>query len=226
MMHTQGIDIDGEMVAVLGQEIKNELDREILERAVKLCIGDADAKSVWDPTIADGRHQLERISTLYTHILQRRQKIAVRTHDGAGNWCVASPDVTALLERLGDFATQDAQGGGGTVSTDGAAETTFVGTLRSGSVKVFRDIFAGGNYALIGYKGARPTQTGIVYCPYIPVQLMRATGENTFNPRLAVRTRYGMHDNMFGSSNYYQYVRVDNLTAANLAAESARYFSS
>ena len=226
MMHTQGIDIDAEMVAVLGQEIKNELDRELLERMVKLCIGDAEAKSVWDPTVADGRHQLERISTLYTHVLQRRQSIAVRTHDGAGNWAVASPDVTALLERLSDFTSQDAQGGGNTASTDGAAETTFVGTLRSGSIKVYRDIFAGGNYALIGYKGQRVTQTGIVYCPYIPVQLARATGENTFNPRLAVRTRYGMHDNMYGSSKYYQYVRVDNLSSAALAADGARYFTS
>lgn len=225
MMHTQGIDIDQEMVSVLGQEIKNELDRELLERMVKLCIGDTESKSVWDPTIADGRHQLERISTLYTHVLQRRQKIAVRTHDGAGNWVVSSPDVTALLERLGDFS-QDAQGGANTNSTDGSAETTFVGTLRSGSLKCYRDIFAGGNYALIGYKGARATQTGIVYCPYIPIQLARATGENTFNPRLAVRTRYGMHDNMFGSSKYYQYVRIDNLTSATLAAEDARYFSS
>lgn len=225
MMHTQGIDIDSEMVAVLGQEIKNELDRELLERMVKLCINDVDSKSVWDPTTADGRHQLERISTLYTHILQRRQKVAVRTHDGAANWCVASPDVTALLERLGDFG-QDMQGGGTSANTDGSAETTFIGTLRSGSIKCYRDIFAGGNYALLGYKGARVTQTGVVYCPYIPVQLARATGENTFNPRLAVRTRYGIHDNMFGSSKYYQYVRIDNLTAAALAADGSRYFSS
>lgn len=225
MMHTQGIDIDSEMVAVLGQEIKNELDRELLEKMVKLCIGDSESLSVWDPTTADGRHQLERISTLYTHILQRRQKVAVRTHDGAANWCVASPDVTALLERLGDF-NQDMQGGGTSVMTDGSAETTFVGTLRSGSIKVYRDIFAGGNYALLGYKGARVTQTGVVYCPYIPVQLARATGENTFNPRLAVRTRYGIHDNMFGSSKYYQFVRIDNLTAAALAADGSRYFSS
>jgi len=231
MMHTQGIDIDSEMVAVLGQEIKNELDRELLEKMVKLCVGsvdqaaDAESKSVWDPTTADGRHQLERISTLYTHILQRRQKVAVRTHDGAANWCVASPDVTALLERLGDF-TQDLQGGANTTSTDGASETTFIGTLRSGSIKCYRDIFAGGNYALLGYKGARVTQTGVVYCPYIPVQLARATGENTFNPRLAVRTRYGIHDNMFGSSKYYQFVRIDNLTAAALAADGSRYFTS
>ncbi len=232
MMHTQGIDIDSEMVSVLGQEIKNELDRELLEAMVKLCIGasdlaaDEDSKSVWDPTTADGRHQLERIATLYTHILQRRQKVAVRTHDGAANWCVASPDVTALLERLSDFGTQDMQGGGNTTSTDGAAETTFIGTLRSGSIKCYRDIFAGGNYALLGYKGQRPTQTGVVYCPYIPVEIARATGENTFNPRLAVRTRYGIHNNMFGSSKYYQFVRIDNLTAAALAADGSRYFTS
>lgn len=225
MMHTQGIDIDSEMVSVLGQEIKNELDRELLEKMVKLCINDAESKSVWDPTTADGRHQLERISTLYTHILQRRQKIAVRTHDGAGNWCVASPDVTALLERIGDFKN-DNVGGGSDVNTDGAAETTFVGTLRSGSIKVYRDIFAGGNYVLTGYKGPRVTQTGIVYCPYIPVQLMRATGENTFNPRLAVRTRYGIHDNLFGASRYYNFCRVDNLTAAALATDGSRYFTS
>lgn len=225
MMHTQGIDIDSEMVAVLGQEIKNELDRELLEKMVKLCINDAESRSVWDPTTVDGRHQLERISTLYTHLLQRRQKVAVRTHDGAANWAVASPDVTALLERLGDFK-QDMQGGGTSVMTDGAAETTFVGTLRSGSIKVYRDIFAGGNYILLGYKGARPSQTGVVYCPYIPVQLARATGDNTFNPRLAVRTRYGIHDSMFGSSKYYQFVRVDNLTAAALATDGSRYFTS
>jgi hypothetical protein len=224
MMYTQGVDIDAEMVSALSRELKNQVDRELLDTIVTSAIEDTESCSTWDPIISDGRHQLERISTLATHMLMVRQKVAVRTRIGSANFAVGSPNVIALIERLVDFK-QDGMGADGTVSTDGAAETTFVGTLRGNSIKVYRDIFANGEYVLQGLKGAGPNETGVVYLPYIPAQLMRAKGSDTYNPRLAIRTRYGLHSNMFGTSNFYQLTAVKNL-ASNIAAETSRVFTS
>jgi hypothetical protein len=221
MMHTQGIDVDEEMVSILGAEVKMEIDRELVERMVRLAIADTGARSTWDPTYADGNTQLDRIGTLYTHVLQKANQIALRSRVGSGNWVISSPNVAALLERVGDYAL-DTVGG---LKQETSDRVVYTGTLRNGRIKTYRDNFAQGDYVLIGHKGAAATQTGVVYCPYIPIQLMRATGENTFNPRIAVRTRYGIQDNMFGASNFYQFIKVDNISGIALQAEDSRYFA-
>jgi len=221
LMKMHGIDIDSESVRMMQWDIKAEIDRQLLGEIIKATIsangsGNTDSThcTTWDATYADGRNQIERIGTLYTHILLRSQQIAINTRRGSANWCVASPTVCGLMERLRDYTGfNSANTGGSGVSTNVAGGVASVGTLREGSISLYRDTFAAGDYVLLGYKGATEWDTGIVYCPYIPVQVARAAGDgNDFNPRIGLRTRYGIMNNLYGAGDYSQMIKIDNLS--------------
>lgn len=216
MMNMHGLDVDAEMVNVMSYEIQAEIDRQCVAEMVKAAIAGGRV-STWSPVSADGRHQLERIGTLYTQILIKAQEIGINTRRGPGNFMIASPTIVALTERLSDFELDKAGDAKVQYADMGVA---FCGTLRRGNLRTYRDTFAGGNYILVGYKGPTPYDSGIIYCPYIPVQLNRAVGVDDFSPRIGVRTRYGVLDNLYGSGNYYQFIKVDGLTSAGLVADS------
>lgn len=228
MMNMQGIDVDAEMVNVLSYEIAAEIDRQSISEQVKAALNGTMGQhfSLWTPVSADGRHQQERLGTLYTQVLLASQRIATNTRRSHANYAIADSTVTAFLERMSDY-TLDAAG----VAVDGeSVGVTRVGTLRQGSIKLFRDTFGGdfanGNgYVLLGYKGKTPYDAGIVYCPYIPLQLMRENGESDFTPRIGVRTRYGMLNNLFGAANYYHFIKVEGLNTAALLPDGSRVFS-
>lgn len=215
LMKMHGIDIDSESVKMMQWDIKAEIDRQMLGELVKATINGGNT-SVWDPTKADGRTQIERIGTLYTQILLKSQQIAVNTRRGSANWCVSTPTLVALMERLKDHTgfsdSNNAQGSAADTNTGGGVAKA--GTLRQNSISLYRDTFAAGDYVLLGYKGANEYDAGCIYCPYIPIQVHRAPGDgNDWNPRIGLRTRYGIMGNLYGTSNYQQMMRVENLNA-------------
>lgn len=218
----QGADIEAEMTNIISYELKAELDREILSEMVKAAIT-GGSTSVWSPITADGRNQLERIATLYTHLLDMANAISITTRRGPATFAIASPKVCALLERMGQYTFID--NGSPKVDT-GVVGVAKVGTLRNGAMTLYRDTFAGGNYIQMGYKGQHPYDAGIIYCPYIPVELMKAMSPNTFAPRIGVRTRYGLLNNLYGAKNYYHFIKVNDLTNQVLAADGGRMFLS
>ncbi len=218
MMNMHGIDVDAEMVNIMSYEIAAEMDRQLLTEMVKSAL-QGGKYSNWSPLSADGRNQLERIGTFYTHILDKANTIAITTRRGPASFAIASPKVTALLERVGDF--QFDKVGNVNVNT-GSVGIAKVGTLRSGAITVYRDTFANSNYALLGYKGPTPYDSGIILCPYIPVQLMRAIGPDNFSPRIGVRTRYGILGHLFNDAGqYYHFVNVQHLTNVGLLGNNS-----
>ena len=220
MMSMHGIDVDNEMINIISYEIQAEIDRQLLTEMVKAAITGGKT-SVWTPVSADGRNQLERIGTLYTHLLDKSNEIAITTRRGPATFAVASPKVCSIMERLQDFTLDQAS----SVVDTGAVGIAKVGVLRNGSITLYRDTFAMGNYMFLGFKGPTPYDAGIIYCPYIPVQLLRATAQENFSPRMGVRTRYGILQHLFGASNYYHFIRVDDLTSNALAADGGRVFT-
>jgi len=215
MMNMQGLDVDSEMVNIMSYEVQAEIDRQMLGEAVKAAIN-YNKVSTWSPVSADGRNQLERIGTLYTQTLIKAQDIAIQTRRGPANWAVCSPTVVGMVERLSDFALDDAA-----VEADSQAfGVAKVGALRKGAIKLYRDTFANGNYILLGFKGKTAYDSGLIYCPYIPLQVMRAQGQDDFTPRVGVRTRYGVLDNLFGTGRYYHMIVVEGLTASGLVSDS------
>jgi hypothetical protein len=223
MMNMHGVDVDSEMVNIMSYEIQAEIDRQLLGEMVKAAINGTAGQhySTWSPVSADGRNQLERIGTLYTQFLIGAQRVATNTRRGPANFAIADSTTTAFLERLSDFTLD-----GASVAADNdSVGVARVGTLRQGAIKLYRDTFAGGNYVLLGYKGPTAYDSGIIYCPYIPIQLLKATGEQDFSPRIGVRTRYGVLANLFGSANYYHFIKVEGINSVLLAADGGRVFS-
>lgn len=216
----QGANIETEMTNIISYELKAELDREILSECVKAAIV-GGSTSVWSPVSADGRNQMERISTLYTSMLDRANAISITTRRGPATFAIASPKVCAIIERMQQYTLIN---NGSPVVDTGVIGVAKVGTLRNGAMNLYRDTFAAGNYILLGYKGPHPYDSGLIYCPYIPIELMKTMSPNTFAPRIGVRTRYGILNNLFGAANYYHFMKIDDLTGTLLGSESERIF--
>ena len=222
LKNMNGIDIDNELTNAMSYEIQAEIDREMLMRMVQTALT-ARNVTVWKPTEADARWMAERNRDLYSKIVVEANKIAVRNRRGAANFLVATPRVCAILEMLPEFQWMQVQGN---------VNTQPVGIARVGNLggrfNIYRDTrteaqniegnrtAAGGsgadgnelNYVLLGYKGPEFYDTGIVYCPYIPVMVQRTIGPNDFSPRVGLLTRYGVVDNIFGAELYYSVIIV------------------
>jgi len=220
------LDFEEEIMDLMAYEIAAEIDRELVNRIVNAA--KAGGTLNWDygaigvPVsganplqVADGRWQQEKFRTLYTTILNAAEEIARTTRMGPGNWVIVSPRVAVALQSLPDFQFAPVKG---TVDPlkFGVAE---VGTLGNG-MKVYRDTFAysapagsgGDDYAVVGYKGGKESETGIIYCPYIPVMFQKAIGQESFSPRAGVMTRYGILDQLFGSQLFYRYINIQGLS--------------
>lgn len=219
MMAMHGIDVEAEMVNILTYEIAAEIDRQLLNEQVKVAITGGKT-SVWTPVSADGRNQIERIGTLLTQLNLMSNKIAETTRRGSANFCIASTRVTSVLQRLNanGFAPS-AKGSIPSLPNSGVGSLIKVGLINAGAQLLIRDTFAGGDYALLGYKGSHQGDSGVVYCPYIPVQMMKAVRTDNFTPEVGARTRYGVLNNCFGSANYYQFVACQNMSGVGLAGD-------
>lgn len=227
MKAMQGLNAQQEISDLLSYEISQEMDRQLLGEIIQSAIRAGNATE-WDPAIADGRNQNERTNTLYTTILDRSAKIAIRSRRGAANWCVASPGAAALLES-NIYNPLGVGGGLGNASAFGKAidngiGVTEIGALRNGTIKLYRDTLAGGDYVLLGFKGNNIYDAGIIYLPYIPLELMQAQDPFTFNPITAARTRYGVTTNLFGAGQFYQFIGLKDMYGAGGPAEGGLVF--
>jgi hypothetical protein len=236
-----GIDIDAEITNAMAYEIQAEIDREMIVRMIHTALnaGQGAGYSVWSPASADGRWLVERNRDFYQRLIIEANRIAVRNRRGAANFIVATPKVCAILEMLPEFQWVPVQGNVNTQPV-GVAK---VGNL-GGRFNVYRDTrtevqnssqYPAGQgytpsrttameYALLGYKGPEFYDTGIIYCPYIPVMVQRTIGPNDFAPRVGLLTRYGVVDNIFGANLYYHVILVKGLGQAFTPGNNNVYF--
>jgi len=231
LKNMNGIDIDTELTNAMSYEIQAEIDREMLMRMVQVA-ANAGSKGVstWSPASADGRWMAERNRDLYAKIIVEANRIAIRNRRGAANFLVATPRVCAVLEMLPEFQWMQVQGN---------VNTQPVGIARVGNLggrfNVYRDTrteaqYEDGSrgsrleYILLGYKGPEFYDTGIIYCPYIPVMVQRTVGPNDFAPRVGLLTRYGVVDNIFGADLYYHVIVVKNLGDSFTPGTQSVYF--
>ena len=183
---------------------------------------------------SDGRWSAERWRGLLYQIEREANVIAKETRRGKGNFVIVSADVASALAMSGFLQISPAMSTNLTVDDTG---NTFAGVL-NGKLKVYIDPYTGlGNnvkardYCCVGYKGTSPYDAGMFYCPYVPLQMVRAVGENTFQPKIGFKTRYGMANNPFvnvgtgisdphnsastRNNQYYRIFRIDNLHGNN-----------
>lgn len=216
VMHN--IDVETELVNILSYEIGAEIDRQILTEMIKLAtlnsIEAIDAESIY------GWDQASRVIALLSKVNQIANQIAIDTRRGAGNFVVASPKVCSLLTMLGvsKFTANGETMPSVPASAVGALQK--VGLINDGQQLLIRDTFARVDYFMVGYKGTHPGDAGIIYAPYIPVQLSKVMRPDTFTPQLAARTRYGIVANPLDARFYYKLVLISNIDSMFMGANN------
>jgi hypothetical protein len=239
LKNMNGIDIDAELTNAMSYEIQAEIDREMIARMIQTCLnaGAGVGYSTWSAISADGRWSGERARDFYNRIVVEANRVAVRNRRGAANFIIATPRICAILETLPNFTWQPVTGNVNTAPV-GIAKVGSVG----GRFQIYRDTrteaqstqsyanagYSTGrattvDYALLGYKGPEYYDTGIVYCPYIPVMVQRTIGPNDFSPRVGLLTRYGVVDHIFGASLYYHMVICTGLGQSFVPGQAATY---
>ena len=226
-----GLNAEAELANILSTEILAEINREVIRTIYKVAESGAQTNvataGAFDlDTDSNGRWSVEKFKGLIFQIERDANAIAQRTRRGKGNMILCSADVASALTMAGVLDYTPALNANLNVDDTG---NTFAGTI-NGKYRVFIDPFSGGQnasgaqYYVVGYKGTSPYDAGLFYCPYVPLQMVRAVGENTFQPKIGFKTRYGMVSNPFaegdnagagrifaGVNRYYRRVRVDNL---------------
>ena len=214
-----GLDAETELANILSQEILAEINREVIRTiyfsAEHGAQHNTSTAGVFDLDVdSNGRWSVEKFKGLMFQVERDANAIAKSTRRGKGNLIICSSDVASALAM------------GGMMDAAGIDDTgnTFVGTL-NGRYKVYVDPYfssSASNFFVVGYKGASAYDAGIFYCPYVPLQMVRAVGENSFQPKIGFKTRYGMVGNPFatasgpgtiaaGTNYYYRIVKVANL---------------
>ena len=235
----------------LQAEIDREMIIRMIQTALNAGYG--TGYSIWSPVSADGRWLVERNRDFYQRLIIEANRIAVRNRRGAANFVVATPRVCAILEMLPEFQWVPVQGNVNTqpvgvakvgslggrfnvyrdTRTEAQAEAYNTGGIPPGNFQGQGWPTFGGStfsrpqrleYALLGYKGPEFYDTGIIYCPYIPVMVQRTIGPNDFAPRVGLLTRYGVVDNIFGANLYYHVIILKNLGTAFVPGTQSVYF--
>ena len=242
-----GLDAETELANILSAEILAEINREVVRTIyINAEIGASDNSSthigavsainttsagIFDlDTDSNGRWSVERFKGLMFQVEREANVIAQRTRRGKGNMIICSADVASALQMAGVLDYTPALNNNLNVDDTG---NTFAGVL-NGRFKVYIDPYSANSsatqYYVVGYKGTSPYDAGMFYCPYVPLQMVRAVGQDTFQPKIGFKTRYGLIANPFaetgaasgavsavndaGSANsnrYYQRVKVTNL---------------
>jgi len=204
-----GLDAEGELANILSQEILAEINREVIRTIYKVAKPGAASTAVagtFDLDVdSNGRWSVERFKGLLFQLEREANVIAQETRRGKGNFIVCSSDVAAALAMSGKLDYAPALSTDITVDDTG---NTFAGVL-NGRFKVFIDPYsantgAASQFAVVGYKGTNAYDAGIFYCPYVPLQMVRAVDPNTFQPKIGFKTRYGMISNPFVTTNGLQ----------------------
>jgi len=226
-----GLDAETELANILSTEILTEINREIVRsvyHVAKLGCQQSDifgrSSGTYDLYAdSDGRWSAERFRGLMFQIEREANIIAKQTRRGKGNFVICTSDVASALAMGGFLNISPALNNALEVDDTG---NTFVGTL-NGKFKVYVDPYSTANtgtnstadYACVGYRGASPYDAGFFYCPYVPLQMVRAVDPNTFQPKIGFKTRYGIVANPFAdstdmgfaSNQYYRIFGVKNL---------------
>ena len=217
-----GLDAEGELANILSAEILAEINREvvrtILQKAKIGALQTSTALSgVFDVnTDSDGRWMVERFKGLIMQIERECNVIAKETRRGKGNFVIVSSDVASALAAAGMLDYTPALSANLNVDDTG---NTFAGVL-NGRVKVYIDPYATVDFCCVGYRGTNPYDAGMFYCPYVPLTMVKAVGENDFQPRMGFKTRYGMVANPFVAADgtgtnranqYFRIFRVDDI---------------
>ena len=230
-----GLDAETELANILSAEILAEINREVVRtiyiNAEKGAAVNTTTAGVFDlDTDSNGRWSVERFKGLMFQLERDANRIAQRTRRGKGNMIICSADVASALQMAGVLDYTPALNNNLNVDDTG---NTFAGTL-NGRYKVYIDPYSANSaakqYYVVGYKGTSPYDAGIFYCPYVPLQMVRAVGQDTFQPKIGFKTRYGLVANPFAetgaasgavaavntsgnanSNRYYQRVQVTNI---------------
>lgn len=227
MQAMHGIDVEREMINTLTYEVGAEIDRQIVTEMVKAAII-GGATSEWSPISADGLDQMGRLATLLTQITIEANQIAIRTKRGNANFVVTTPRVCALLQQLSmnKFTSFKTSAAMPTVPDTGVGALAKVGLINDDSMLLVRDSYVQGSndYVLMGYKGKQAGDSGIIYCPYIPLQLSKVLQPGSFTPSVACRTRYGVMSNPWDAKNYYAFMKISDLVNGKYTWDGERYF--
>ena len=229
-----GLDAETELANILSSEILSEINREV----VRTIYGHAKAGAQVNTTTAgifdldtdsNGRWSVEKFKGLMYQLERDANAIAQKTRRGKGNLIICSADVASALQMAGVLDYAPALSSNLNVDDTG---NTFAGVL-NGKFRVYVDPYAANvsasQYYVVGYKGTSPYDSGLFYCPYVPLQMVRAVGQNSFQPKIGFKTRYGMVQNPFATSagtgaldnsgavaagaqnEYYRRVKVTNI---------------
>ena len=196
-----GLDAETELANMLSAELLAEINREVVRTVYTSAKagaqeGVANAGTFDLDVDANGRWSVEKFKGLMFHIEREANKIAKETRRGKGNIIICSSDVASALQMAGVLDYTPALNSNNLNPDD--TGNTFVGVL-NGRFRVYIDPYAGANYLVVGYKGANAFDAGLFYCPYVPLQMVRAVGENSFQSKLGFKTRYGMVANPFAT---------------------------
>ena len=230
-----GLNAEAELANILSTEILAEINREVIRTIYKVAeqgaVSNTATAGVFDLDIdSNGRWSVEKFKGLLFQIERDANAIAQRTRRGKGNIIMCSADVASALTMAGVLDYTPALNANLNVDDTG---NTFAGVLQ-GKYRVYIDPYAanltsgnasaGNQYYVVGYKGTSPYDAGLFYCPYVPLQMVRAVGENSFQPKIGFKTRYGLVANPFAegtdqglgalrvnANRYYRRVAVKNL---------------
>ena len=223
-----GLDAETELSNILSAEILAEINREVVRdiiiTAVKGATDGTTTSGIFDlDTDSNGRWSVEKFKGLMFQIERECNQIAKETRRGKGNILICSSDVASALQMAGVLDYAPALNSNNLNVDD--TGNTFAGVL-NGRVKVYIDPYAGTNYCVVGYKGSSAFDAGLFYCPYVPLQMVRAVDPTSFQPKIGFKTRYGMAPNPFAkgaaaasatavleqdSNVYYRRVLISNL---------------
>ena len=223
-----GLDAESELSNILSGEILAEINREVVRSIIitaeKGATEGTTTAGIFDlDTDSNGRWSVEKFKGLLFQIERECNKIAKETRRGKGNVIICSSDVASALQMAGVLDYAPALNTSSLNIDD--TGNTFAGVI-NGRIKVYIDPYAGTNFLVVGYKGSNPFDAGLFYCPYVPLQMVRAVDPGSFQPKIGFKTRYGMAPNPFAkgttaanatatleqdSNKYYRRVLVNNL---------------
>jgi len=205
MKAIHGLDAETELSNILSSEILAEINREVVRSlyitAVKGAMINTSTPGIFDlDTDSNGRWSVEKFKGLMFAIERDANAVGQQTRRGKGNMLICSADVASALQMAGVLDYTPALNNNLNVDD---TTTTFAGVM-NGRFKVYVDPYAANvtakQYYICGYKGTSPYDAGFFYCPYVPLQMVRAVGENTFQPKIGFKTRYGMAANPFAAA--------------------------
>ena len=199
MKALHGLDAETELATILSTEILAEINREIIRTMYNVAKPGAQtgttAAGTFDLDLdSNGRWSVEKFKGMMFQIEREANQIAKETRRGKGNFIVCSSDVASALAMAGILDNNPALQNGLQVDDTG---NTFAGVLLNGKFKVYVDPYAAGDYFMVGYKGVNSYDAGMFYAPYVPLQMYKTMNDETFQPKLGFKTRYGLVANPF-----------------------------